>query len=114
LTADHIVVIGRGRVIADEPTQSIISHHGLRSVYVRADRQNDLTVHLQRHGGAVEPADNDAITVRGLDARAIGAIALAEGIVLSELTPHQPSLEEAFLELTHDVTLQATRTPEGV
>jgi ABC-2 type transport system ATP-binding protein len=104
-TADHVVVIGKGRIIADAPTASIISHHGLRNVYVRSDRPADLTLHLVRHGGTVEHAEHDAISVRGLDSEAIGAIALAEGIVLAELTPRQPSLEEAFLELTHDVTL---------
>ena len=43
--------------------------------------------------------------MRGLDAASIGAIAAAEGIVLSELTPRQPSLEDAFFDLTHDLTL---------
>jgi ABC-2 type transport system ATP-binding protein len=114
-TADHVVVIGKGRIIADEPTESIISHHGLSAVYVKADRQDDFSLHLVRHGGSIEPAEHGAIIVRGLGSEAIGAIALAEGIALTELTPRQPSLEEAFLELTHDVTLHtaALGAPEG-
>jgi ABC-2 type transport system ATP-binding protein len=113
-TADHVVVIGRGRIIADAPTDVIVEHHGLHDVFVRADRQDDLTLHLVRHGGVVEPAD-DAIVVRGLASDAIGAIALAEGIALTELTPRQPSLEAAFLELTHDVTLHTAvaGAPQG-
>jgi ABC-2 type transport system ATP-binding protein len=104
-TADHVVVIGGGRIIADAPMSSIVAQHGLGAVDVRAARQADLSVHLVRHGGLVEPAQHGAITVRGLAPDAIGAIALAEGIALSELTPRQASLEEAFLELTHDTAL---------
>jgi ABC-2 type transport system ATP-binding protein len=104
-TADHVIVIGRGRIVADAPIESIVARHGLADVYVRADRSHDLGVELARHGAQLEPAGEDAVTVRGLDSGAIGAIAAAEGIALRELTPRQPSLEEAFFELTHDLTL---------
>jgi ABC-2 type transport system ATP-binding protein len=107
-TADHVVVIGRGRVIADEPIDSIVSRHGMQLVYVRADRVDDLSLHLVRHGGTIEPAEPGALVVQGLASEAIGAIAVAEGIALTELTPRHPSLEDAFLELTHDVSLLAT------
>ena len=106
-TADHVVVIGRGRIIADEPMDTIVSAHGAHHVLVSADRQADLIVHLVRHGADVTPADHGAVAVRGLTSAAIGSIALAEGISLIELTTHQPSLEDAFFELTHDVTLHA-------
>ena len=113
-TADHLVVIGKGRLIADASTESILAEHGFRNVYVRADRQADLARELVRRGGLVQPDVHDAIAVRGLPSNAIGAIALAEGIALTELTPREPSLEEAFLELTHDASLHpaATGTPE--
>jgi ABC-2 type transport system ATP-binding protein len=109
-TADHVIVIGRGQIIADAPIETIVSQHGVPNVYVRADRQDDLGVHLVRHGAQLEPADNGAIAVRGLESAAIGAIAAAEGIALRELTPRQPSLEDAFFELTHDLTLPAVLT----
>jgi ABC-2 type transport system ATP-binding protein len=112
-TADHVIVIGRGRIVADAPTDSIVSAHGLSDVYVRADRQADLAVHLARHGATVEPVDDDGFAVRGLGSEAIGAIALAEGIALAELTPRQASLEDAFLELTHNVTLHAAGVAPG-
>jgi ABC-2 type transport system ATP-binding protein len=104
-TADHVIVIGRGRIVADAPIESVLAQHGLRTVIVRAERQADLAVHLSRHGATIEPAEHGALSVRGLDAAAIGAIAAGEQIALSELTPHQPSLEQAFFELTHDLSL---------
>jgi ABC-2 type transport system ATP-binding protein len=104
-TADRVIVIGRGRIVADAPIEAIVSQHGVPNVYVRSDRQDDLGLHVVRHGGQFEPAENGAIAVRGLESAAIGAIAAAEGIALSELTPRQPSLEDAFFELTHDLTL---------
>lgn len=104
-TADHVIVIGRGRIVADASLETIVAQHGLADVYVRAERQHDLSVQLVRHGAAIEAVDDGAISVRGLDAVSIGAIAAADGIALSELTPRRSSLEDAFFELTHDLTL---------
>lgn len=104
-TADHVIVIGRGRIVADASLETIVAQHGLADVYVRAERQHDLSVQLVRHGAAIEAVDDGAISVRGLDAASIGAIAAADGIALSELTPRRSSLEDAFFELTHDLTL---------
>ena len=107
-TADHVIVIGRGRIVADAPIEAIVAQHGPADVYVRTEQPHDLSVQLVRHGAQLESAGDGAISVRGLDSAAIGAIAAAEGIALSELTPRQPSLEDAFFELTHDLTLPTT------
>ncbi len=107
-TADHVVVIGRGRIIADAPIDQVVSQHGIHSVHVSADRLADLAERLLAHGAVVEPAGDGAMAVRGLDSAAIGAIAVAERIVLSELTPRQPSLEESFFEITHDLDLSTS------
>jgi ABC-2 type transport system ATP-binding protein len=104
-TADHVIVIGRGRIIADAPIDEIVARHGLADVLVRAERHDDLSLQLMRHGARLEPTGDGALTVSGLGSAEIGAIAAAEGIALTELTPRQPSLEEAFFELTHDVNL---------
>jgi ABC-2 type transport system ATP-binding protein len=107
-TADHLIVIGRGRVIVDDTIDAVLAEHGRHNVVVRADRLADLSVHLVRHGAVVESTDHGTLSVRGLEPGEIGSIAAAEQIVLSELTPRQPSLEEAFFELTHDLTLSTT------
>ncbi len=104
-TADHLIVIGKGRIAADAPTHDVIAAHGLHDVRVRSSRQSDLAVHLVRHGATIVPADDGAIAVRGLDATSVGAIAAAEQIPLVELVSHAPTLEEAFFELTHDLSL---------
>jgi ABC-2 type transport system ATP-binding protein len=105
VTADHLIVIGRGKLIADCPTQEFIERSSERSVLVRSPQGAALTDLLAAEGGKVttKPGNGgqpDALTVTGLEAPRIGEIAAAGGIVLHELTPQLASLEEAFMELT--------------
>ncbi|MEO7398091.1 MAG: ATP-binding cassette domain-containing protein [Ilumatobacteraceae bacterium] len=102
--ADHLVVIGRGRLLADAPAHEIVAAHASTSVVVKAARISELAEHLIARGGQVLPADSGAVSVTGLDATTIGAIAAAAGIGLDELTTREGSLEQAFLDLTHGVT----------
>jgi len=105
VTADHLIVIGKGKLIADCSTREFISRSSEKSVLVRspdADRLADL---IAAEGGkaiAQGPSDGQAaaLSVTGLEAPRIGEIAAANRIVLHELTPQLASLEEAFLELT--------------
>jgi len=105
VTADHLIVIGRGKLIADCSTHEFISRSSEKSVLVRspdADRLADL---IAADGGkaiAQQPSDGQAaaFSVTGLEAPRIGEIAAANRIVLHELTPQLASLEEAFMELT--------------
>src|SRR5215831_11919211 len=105
VTADHLIVIGKGKLIADCSTREFISRSSEKSVLVRspdADRLADL---IAAEGGkaiAQGPSDGQAaaLSVTGLEAPRIGEIAAANRIVLHELTPQLASLEEAFMELT--------------
>jgi ABC-2 type transport system ATP-binding protein len=105
VTADHLVVIGKGRLIADCPTQEFIERSSERSVLVRSPQAAALTDLITAEGGKVTTSRGnggqpDALTVSGLEAPRIGEIAAAGGIVLHELTPQLASLEEAYMELT--------------
>jgi ABC-2 type transport system ATP-binding protein len=102
LTADHLVVIGRGRLIRDEGVNDFVASSSRQSVRVRSPQGAELTAHLQAAGATVRPLTDGLIQVTGLDAVAVGELAAANGVVLHELTPEKASLEEAFMELTSD------------
>jgi ABC-2 type transport system ATP-binding protein len=102
LTADHVVVIGRGRLIRDESIVDFINSSSRSTVAVRSP-QSDRLDGLMRDAGAEVTAGGDGVLlVAGLDAPAIGELASAHGIVLHELSPQKASLEEAYMELTQD------------
>ncbi|WP_395297437.1 ATP-binding cassette domain-containing protein [Kitasatospora hibisci] len=104
-TADDLVVIGRGRLIAAEPVQDFAARSARRSVLVGTPRVAELSAVLAGEGASVEPEGSgggERITVTGLPADRIGALAFAHGIPLTELTGRSASLEEAFMELTAD------------
>ena len=102
LTADHLIVIGRGRLIRDEGVNEFIESSSQHSVRVSSPSADDLADHLRGKGAKVRSLPEGALEVAGLDAAAIGEIAAANAIVLHELTPQKASLEEAFMELTSD------------
>jgi ABC-2 type transport system ATP-binding protein len=103
-TADHLLVIGRGRIIADTSTEEFVNRIAAPSVRVRAVEQTDLAQALTQRDGVVECCPDGALLVTGLDCLAIGAIACAHDITVFELAAHGPSLEEAFFDLTRDET----------
>jgi ABC-2 type transport system ATP-binding protein len=103
-TADHLLVIGRGRIIADASTEEFVNRNTTPSVRVRAVRQADLADALSRRGALLDSRPGGALVVTGLDAAAIGAVACAHDIALVELATHSATLEEAFFDLTRDET----------
>jgi ABC-2 type transport system ATP-binding protein len=103
-TADHLIVIGRGHIIADAGTDEFISRHTAPSVRVRAVEQVDLADTLTRRGALIESASDGAMVVTGMDASTIGAAACSRDITLVELAPLGSSLEEAYFDLTKDQT----------
>ena len=100
LMADHVVVIGRGRLIEEGSVNDFISKYADRWVRVRSPRLGPLVDLLRSGGATLGPPDLDAISVRGLTSAAIGELAAANGIALHELAPQTGSLEDAFLRLT--------------
>ena len=104
VTADHLIVIGKGKLIADSPTQEFIERSSERSVLVRSPQADRLGELITTGGGTVKQETNGTqpagLSVTGMDAQRIGEIAAAAGIVLHELTPRLASLEEAYMELT--------------
>ncbi|MGD0699639.1 MAG: ATP-binding cassette domain-containing protein [Trebonia sp.] len=107
VTADHLVVIGRGSLIADCSTEEFIARSSERSVLVRSPDAARLRELITADGGTLEAdggsdLNSDGLVVTGLPAPRIGELAASASIVLHELTPRLPSLEEAFMELTAD------------
>ncbi|HEY3833963.1 MAG TPA: ATP-binding cassette domain-containing protein [Acidimicrobiia bacterium] len=103
-TADHLIVIGRGRIIADAGTDEFIHRHTAASVRVRAVEQNVLAEALTRRGALIEHGPDSVMTVTGMDAAQIGGVAYAHAVTLIELAPLGSSLEAAYFDLTKDET----------
>jgi ABC-2 type transport system ATP-binding protein len=100
VTADHLIVIGRGQLIADCPTHEFIARSSEKSVRVVGPDRARLEQVISAEGGRVSSGDDGALKVSDLGAPRIGELAAREGLVLHELTPQLASLEEAFMELT--------------
>ncbi len=101
LTADHLVVIGRGRILADCPTAQFIAEHSASYVRVRSPRPGDVEALLRGRGLEVDRQGAE-LRVQGLDAARIGELVGGAGLLLHELTLVQSSLEDAFMTLTAD------------
>jgi ABC-2 type transport system ATP-binding protein len=102
LTADHVIVIGRGRLIRDERIDEFINSSSRGSVRVASPEVERLATLLTQAGATLTGGSDGAVDVYGLEAARIGELAAANGVVLHELTPHRASLEEAYMELTQD------------
>ncbi|MDH6115061.1 ABC-type multidrug transport system ATPase subunit [Kitasatospora sp. MAP12-15] len=104
-TADQLVVIGRGRLLAAEPVRDFAARSTRRTVVVGTAQAAELAAVLTAAGASVEPegsAGAERLVVTGLAAERIGALAFEQRIALSELATRTASLEEAFMELTAD------------
>jgi len=101
LTADHLIVIGRGRLIADTSMQAFIEAHSERQVLVRSPHAETLR-RLLAGVAQVRTVDAETLVLTGVGAAEVGAIAAGGDVELHELTPVRPSLEEVFMELTYD------------
>jgi ABC-2 type transport system ATP-binding protein len=100
LTADHLIVIGRGRLIADTSVAEFVRLTERGDIFVRSARDGDLAGLLTARGASVvaEPAGGLAVT--GIAMPAVGDLALGHGIAVYELTARNASLEDVFMEVT--------------
>ncbi len=102
LTADHLLVIGRGRLISDSSVDDLVKGSSRHSVRVRSPQAEELAAVLSQAGARVGLVGDGALDVTGLDSATVGETAAKHQLILHELTPQQASLEEAFMELTRD------------
>ena len=102
LTADHLIVIGRGRVIADTSTEDFVRQASGKVVRVRSPEAARLVELLVGPDVTFTELGPGLLDVQGLEAERIGDVAAGNGIAIHELTPQQASLEDAFMDLTRD------------
>jgi len=113
-TAEHVIVIGRGKLIADASIEQIVSAASGARVRVRSPRRDQLAAALTAQGLTATPVDADGLDVAGATAAAIGDLAFAQGIALHELTTQEATLEEAYMQLTaEDVEFHAHPTGDA-
>jgi ABC-2 type transport system ATP-binding protein len=102
LTADHLIVIGRGRLIADTSVEEFVRRASGSLVRVRSPQASELRELLSGPDVTVASDEPGMLEIAGLTAEEIGETAAANGIVLHELMPLQASLEDGFMELTRE------------
>ena len=101
VTADHLLVVGKGRLLADVSTQEFIARGSTGTVRVRSPRMQDLARLLVDQGAGVEQADG-ALQVTGASCAEVGDLAARHGLAVHELVEQRASLESAFMEMTRD------------
>jgi ABC-2 type transport system ATP-binding protein len=115
MTADRLIVIGRGKLIADAATDELIKQSGASRVLVRSPQPKKLVTALKKSGLASQETDDGALLISGATTEQVGEIAAANAVTLHELSLQQASLEAAFMELTEEaVDYRAHPEPERV
>jgi ABC-2 type transport system ATP-binding protein len=113
LTADHVIVIGKGHLIADAPMRDFVNERSSVRVRVRSPRLDELVAMVRgRPGVSIETSDGSA-EITGVTAPEIGDLAASHGIAVHELTPVTVSLEEAFMDITEDSAEFRTASAPG-
>ena len=101
-SADHLVVIGRGRLIADTSVRDLLVAASGDRVFLRTSKRSEAMTVLANAGATVAASDREAVTVSGLSAERIVTLLSDHGLPFSEVAAHRASLEEAYMELTRD------------
>ena len=113
LTAEHVIVVGKGRLIADAGVAELVAGASANAVRVRSPEAPQLRRLLAGPGVSVTEVQAGVLVVRGLDPAQIGAVARSHHLAIHELAPEQASLEEAFMEMTGGAVEYHATTPEG-
>jgi ABC-2 type transport system ATP-binding protein len=113
LTASHLIVVGRGKLIANTTVEDFIRQASGDLVHVRSPQAARLNEALARDGVTVSATGLDTLDVNGLTAQQIGEAAFAAGVPVYELTPRQVSLEDAFMDITKDAVEYTHGTTPG-
>jgi ABC-2 type transport system ATP-binding protein len=111
-TADHLVVIGRGRLIADAAVSELLGAASGDSVMVRTPAAGEAMGLLAGAGATVTSVGHDELEVSGLEAQRIADLMAERGLRLHALTPHRATLEDAYMKLTEDAVQYAAATKE--
>jgi ABC-2 type transport system ATP-binding protein len=109
-TADHLVVVGRGKVIADATLADLLAKASGASVVVRTDAVADAAAVVERAGGIARATGADSLSISGLAAADVVAALSGGGVPFTEVSAHRATLEQAYLELTKDAVQYR---PEG-
>jgi ABC-2 type transport system ATP-binding protein len=113
-TADHLIVIGKGKLIADCTMAEFIARSSGAAVRVRTPSPDQLVLAVAAKGGTATAESDGTLVVRGMPADVVGDIAFEQGIRLHELTVMRASLEEAYMEVTADAVEYHAEVPAGV
>ena len=111
VTAEHLIIVGRGKLIADVSVGEFIGRASMSIVRVRSPQASTLFGLLVGPDVSITTADRGVLEVSGHSAERIGGLAADAGLVLHELSPQQPSLEEAFMALTRDAVEYTAAQP---
>jgi ABC-2 type transport system ATP-binding protein len=112
-TAEHVIVVGRGRLIADVPIAELIANASSNAVHVRTPEPASLAAAVELRGAGTASLDNSTLEVTGMTAAEVGQLAHDHGIVLHELTPRRASLEDVFMDMTRDQLEYQASTEEA-
>ena len=102
LTADHVIVVGKGKLLRDQSMADFIAESGARTTRVRTPQLPELTQLLEGERGAVTMTDDGSLEVQGIAIERVGELAAGAGITLHELSNQSASLEQAYMALTED------------
>ncbi|MEY9968034.1 ABC-2 type transport system ATP-binding protein [Streptacidiphilus sp. MAP12-16] len=114
VTAEHLIVVGRGKLIADTSVEEFTRSASRNVVRVRSPHADELRSLLLGPDVSVESVEPGTLEVTGLDSDRIGTVAAENSLTLFELAPQQASLEEAFMELTRDAVEYHASTTTAV